>query len=127
MCEITDYGQVPNSHILNIFGDEMTYNDLRQISWKPDKYTHLKVERSSNSTTHLLAIYFDGKKVFENIYKKHHSCNMFYHLEELHTILQEECEICDGCEKMKKIYQQMWGDGKDGKNSGARLCIDCWT
>lgn len=122
--KIMDYGKIPNSHIVRIFGDEMTYHELMYIANKPDNYTELKTEeiQGRTSNTFLFAVYFNGKIVLEKIYEKYKSSMLFYHLGEIEDDLQQECEMCVGCEKMKKIV------GRDmGGETGVNICIDCWS
>ena len=42
---------------------------------------------------------------------------------------KREIDMCGGCEKQKRIFQQMIGDGGESgwENTGVKLCAECWT
>jgi hypothetical protein len=83
--ETIEYGETFNSTILTIFGNEMTYNELKFYAKNKDDTTHLKVEWNRNSKTQLVRVWFDGALVMDKKYSINHSCDMFYHLGELET------------------------------------------
>jgi len=85
MKNIIDYGKLFGRFIIEIFGDEMSYNDLKSYAYSKDQTWNVKVEQIENKEkkTQLIAVYFDDKKVFEKIYSMHYSCDMFYHLSQL--------------------------------------------
>jgi hypothetical protein len=85
MSNIIDYGELFGSFIIEIFGDEMSYNDLKFTAKSINGAWNVKVERIENKEkeTQLIAVYFDDKKVFEKTYSMNYSCDMFYHLSQL--------------------------------------------
>ena len=85
MSEIINYGDLMGATIIKIFGDEMSYNDLKSYGIFETKKWNVKVECIENKEkeTQLIAVYFDDNKVFEKTYFVHHSCDMFYHLRQL--------------------------------------------
>ena len=85
MSNISDYGELFGSFIIEIFGDEMSYNDLKSCADSKYQTWNVKVERIENKEkeTQLIAVYFDDKKVFEKTYFMNYSCDMFYHLSQL--------------------------------------------
>jgi len=188
MSNFTEYGELLNETILKIFGSEMVYDDLKFYAKNPHNTTHVKTERIKGNENKLFAVYFDNKMVFEKLYSNYHSCDMFYHLNELGSDVVEDCvedcdgcgelmgcgdlsasiicmecngpklcktcmadyeltiernsdikfldwykreiEMCGGCEKQKRIFAQMIGDGgswNGWKNTGVKLCAECWT
>lgn len=176
MSNFTDYGELLNETILKIFGSEMVYADLKFYAEYLHDTTHVKTEKIKGNENQLFAVYFDNKMVFEKRYSLNHSCDMFYHLNELgsdcvahcdgcgepmehcalstdeHNICDDcmadseltflrdssidfmcwfkrEIEICGGCEKPKRIFQQMIGDGGESglENTGVKLCGKCWS
>ena len=93
--ETIDYGDIPNSAILTIFGDEMAYNDLMLYSTNQESTTNLKVEHTRDTEIQLVRVWFDNKVVMDKKYSIHHSCNMFYHLNQLVLELELEDELED--------------------------------
>ena len=85
MNNIIDYGELFGASIIEIFGDEMSYNDLKSCADSKYQTWNVKVERIENKEkeTQLIAVYFDDKKVFEKTYFMNYSCDMFYHLSQL--------------------------------------------
>jgi len=81
--EIIEYGEVLNSTLLTIFGDELSYNELKFYAKNKDETTYLKVEWNRNNETQLIKVWFDNKEVMDKKYSINHSCDMFYHLSEL--------------------------------------------
>jgi hypothetical protein len=103
MSKITDYGELMGETIVKIFGNEIIYNDL--IAYAQSDGTHVKVyNRKNNETKKIyIQVYFDGNLVLDQYYGQHHSCDMFYYLNELETEMEEsgsiyqrqpECDVC---------------------------------
>lgn len=92
MAEITDYGLLEPELIAMVFGNEMIYNDL--IKYTQGLEVHVVVYRKKNEekTRQHFEVYFDDKKVIDEYYGLHHSCDMFYHLNHLETEMEEEEE-----------------------------------
>lgn len=88
--ETIEYGEVDNATLLTIFGDEMTYNELKFYAKNKDVTTHLKVEWNRNDLTQLVRVWFDAQLVMDKKYRLNHSCDMFYHLSQLDP--QEDSE-----------------------------------
>ena len=101
MIETIEFGEVYNSTILTIFGDELTYNDLKVYAGSKDGTTYLKVEWNRNEETQLVRVWFDNQVVMDKKYSIHHSCDMFYHLGELEQEDDEEC-----CERCGEIIEE---------------------
>jgi hypothetical protein len=83
--ETIDYGEISNSTILQIFGSEMTYNELKFYAENIDNSTHLIVEWNRNTETQLVRVWFDNKVVMDSKFSINHSCDMFFFLGELET------------------------------------------
>jgi len=85
MSNIIDYGEFVGTTIIKIFGDEMSYNDLKSYTHSETQTWNVKMERIENKEkdTQLIAVFFDDKKVFEKTYFMNYSCDMFYHLSQL--------------------------------------------
>ena len=115
--ELTMYGELLNSTILTIFGDEMTYNELEFYANDKDNTTDLKVEWNRNTETQLVRVWFNDIVVMDKKYSIHHSCDMFYHLGELELKAEEEdkkkCYFC----KSDDIYEEFEDD---------YFCKDCF-
>jgi len=94
MNNIIDYGELVGENIRKIFGDEMSYNDLKSYAYLETQTWNVKVERIENKEkeTQLIAVYFDDKKVFEKTYSMNYSCDMFYHLSQL-EIDYDKCGV----------------------------------
>lgn len=90
--ETVTYGEVSNLSILTIFGNEMTYNELKFYAKDKDNTTHLKVEWNRNTETQLVRVWFDNQVVMDKKYSVNHSCDMFYHLGEMEAEEEEETE-----------------------------------
>ncbi len=86
--ETVTYGEVSNSSILTIFGNEMTYNELKFYAKDKDNTTHLKIEWNRNTETQLVRVWFDNTIVMDKKYSINHSCDMFYYLGELDMELE---------------------------------------
>ena len=63
--EVTEYGNVLNSHLVTMFGDEMTYNELKLYGENHTKSTVLKVEKTKNDESHFIRVWFDNQIVLE--------------------------------------------------------------
>lgn len=106
--ETNEYAGVMNSAVLKIFGDIMTYNELKDIADKKDDTTDLKIsiqDLPNNDDELLLTIYFDNKIVFDNKINPRLLCNMSYYLEELNAYVEEQEEDDDDLtiEETKKV------------------------
>jgi hypothetical protein len=137
---ITEYGELVGYVITDIFGDEMSYNDLKPYA--ETRMTDVKVEviRNAGRDT-LVAIYFDDKKVFEKTYPQYCSTMMFYHLDQLEIEMgrdeeneDDEIDMCDNCKKIKKICGRMMSEEQvemfnqgivPDEHYGPRICFDC--
>ena len=129
----TEYGEVSNQTILKIFGDEMTYNELK--IYANDDTTHLSVEINRNEETQLVRVYLDGKEIMDKKYSIHYSCDMFYYLSELDEELDRRCEICGndeevsiscGCDDEKmRVCKKCDIDGENYNGWGHHGCIPC--
>jgi hypothetical protein len=108
--ETIEYGDVMNSTLLKIFGDEMTYNELKFYAKNEDEATHLKVEFNRNTETQLVRVWFDDKVVMDKKYCIHHSCDMFIFLNEI--------DYCDECGSTTEV--------KFHKGEDRDLCGKCY-
>lgn len=90
--ETIEYGVVINSTLLKIFGDEMTYNELKFYSENKDDNTFLKIEFNRNTETQLVRVWFDNQVVMDKKYSLHHSCDMFFYLSEMESEREKEEE-----------------------------------
>jgi hypothetical protein len=89
--EVQNYGEVRNENILTIFGDEMSFNDLRDKSINEYDYTSLVIKlydlEDKNRRT---IVYFDDVMVLEIIRSINYSSIMSYHLRELDILQADE-------------------------------------
>lgn len=91
--EVQNYGEVRNDNILIIFGDEMSYNDLRDKSKNEDDYTELVMKYvNTPDNNRCTMVYFDDVMVLEIIRSRDYSSMMSYHLRELDIHQAEENE-----------------------------------
>ena len=91
--EVQNYGEVRNDNILIIFGDEMSYNDLRDKSKNEDDYTELVMKYvNTPDNNRCTMVYFDDVMVLEIIRSRDYSSMMSYHLRELDIHQAEEDE-----------------------------------
>jgi len=106
--ETIEYGDIDNETLLLIFGDEMTYNELKIYEKNKDDATDLKIEWNRNTETQLVRVWFNDKVVMDKKYSIHHSCDMFNYLSEFEPEEEEEEEeedeekyedMCDCCVK----------------------------
>ena len=121
--ETTEYGEVSNSHILEIFGDEMTYNDLKFYAKNQNNTTYLKVEINRNEETQLVRVWLDNQIKMDKEYSIHYSCDMFYQLNELEKEIEveEESEDVTYDDRGAKVK---WNKETEGWDA---LCEDCDT
>jgi hypothetical protein len=115
--ETISYSEVVNHTLLNIFGGEMTYNELRLYAKYPDESTHLQVKTFTDpeNDTQIVTVFFDGKEVMEKEYPLNHSCDMFYLLQEL----EQQCEHCGDCFEQGRMCEH--GSCPDCR----QLCVVC--
>jgi len=83
MCEKKTYGDVINSTILKIFGDELSWFQLRDQQDDEGGYTKLVVEMNIIDGYNLIRAWFDDNLVLDTKYKTGQQCDMYYWLEEL--------------------------------------------
>jgi len=88
--ETIEYGEIINSTLLNIFGDEMTYNELKLYAKYKNDTTYLKVEFNRCNETLLVRVWFNTDIVLDKEYSINHSCDMFYLLNEIKPEEEEE-------------------------------------
>lgn len=81
--EVINYGYIKNETIIKIFGDEMTFNDLKNYYINLDDETDLRVDFKRTNDKQLVRINFNDIEVMEKTYSIHHSCDMFYYLSQL--------------------------------------------
>ena len=74
------YAFMPIDYLRKIFGTEMTYNDLANLT---NPHYQLKVEFARDNEMQIIRVWFDDKMMMDSKYPINHSCNMFYHLNEL--------------------------------------------
>ena len=121
--------------IATIFGNEMIYNDL--ITYTQGLEVHVVVHRTESigAKKQRVVVYFDDKIVIDEYYRLHHSCDMFYYLNNLED--EMEIDMCDNCNKRKKIVGQMMNEEQaemmlnqgivPDEHYGPKLCENCWT
>ena len=78
--EIIDYGIIDNSLIYEIFGDEMTYDNLSVYAARLEGSTHLVVEWYSNTDTQHLRVWFNNVFVMDREFSIDHDCRIIYFL-----------------------------------------------
>jgi hypothetical protein len=89
--EIIDYGYITNSVICDIFGDELTYNQLKKYKQFEDQETYLVVKSrpfyglDPNIKMYRYEVYFDNSdnEILNVAYSENHSSTMNYYLQEL--------------------------------------------
>ena len=83
----TDYGDVLHSTILKIFGDVLTYNELKNYTKDKDDTSHLEVRefRNNHAGFVFMIVFIDKKKIMEKKYDyaEVKNMDMTYFLEEL--------------------------------------------
>jgi hypothetical protein len=83
----TDYGDVLHSTILKIFGDVLTYNELKNYTKNPYNTSHLEVREFRNNLAGFMFmfVFIDKKKIMEKKYDdgERRDMDMTYFLEEL--------------------------------------------
>ena len=92
LIETIEYGEIMNYTLLKIFGDEMTYNELKFYAKNQGETTYLKIDYNRNTETQLVRVWFNNKEVMDKKYCINHSCDMFYLLSEIESELEEEEE-----------------------------------
>jgi len=75
------YGKNPINKIITIFGDEVSYNELKK--YENEKDVFLIVEYHTNQEIQQVKVYFNNNCVLDKKYSVNHSCDMFFHLNEL--------------------------------------------
>ena len=103
LIETIEYGEIMNYTLLKIFGDEMTYNELKFYAKNQGETTYLKIDYNRNTETQLVRVWFNNKEVMDKKYCINHSCDMFYLLSEIESELEEEEEEEDKEEEEAKI------------------------
>ena len=94
--ETIEYGEVMNSTLVEIFGDEMTYNQLRKYGKYKDETTYLKVKFELEDETRYVTVWFDSDEVMYKEYGINYSCDMFYLLNQLEPEKEDDDELyCD--------------------------------
>ena len=80
-----DYGEVLHSTILKIFGDEMTYNELKFYTINKNDTSHLTTRKVYNNELgfYWFDVFINNEKVMEKKYDMNWSCDMNYYLNEL--------------------------------------------
>jgi len=88
--ETTDYGDILNETILKIFGDELTYNELKPYTHDLYDYSSLIVKYNTNNHMgfKFIQVIIDDKIILDKKYGIYHSCDMFYYLNELKLELE---------------------------------------
>jgi len=121
--EVCEYGDILNETICKVFGDELTFNELKDKNKEEYDYTNLKTEqiRWDWSDQFLFRVYFDSKVVLERKYSYNYSCIMFYCLSELFDYLDVNEGKCCGCGSDKIEYTECGG------RKGVNMCEECWT
>ena len=87
-----EYGEVLNSTILKVFGDEMTYNELKKYAKNENETTYLKVYFNTGCDDILITIWFDNQIVMDKNVDINYRCDMFYYLAELEAEMLEKDE-----------------------------------
>jgi len=89
--ETIEYGEVINSTLLNIFGDEMTYNELKLYAKYKNDTTYLKIEITTYYLTEEISIrvWFNTDLVLDKKYDNDEP-EMFYQLNKLEPEEEEE-------------------------------------
>lgn len=90
--ETIEYGNVLNSHLVTIFGDEMTYNELQIYAQNHTNTTFLKVEKTISDESHSIRVWFDSQIVLQKVYACYHCITMLNELNEYDDYLIREKE-----------------------------------
>ena len=89
MTYTKNYGIINNTHILTMFGDEMTYNELKDLPL--DLTTELKVSFNRSVIPTTIKVWFDDEIVMDwKPMKGHH--DLLYHLQALEEENEGDCE-----------------------------------
>lgn len=113
------YGGVRNDTLCNIFGGEVVFNKLKALAQAPDDEKDMRVVWKFGEEHLSLYVYLDGEPFLDAVYPRNHSCDMFYHLQELKEFVEQECEVNGVC----------WECGIEGKFIGKEgddwRCSEC--
>ena len=95
--ETIEYGEILNSTILKLFGNEMTFNELKFYTRDEESTTYLKVEfnRNKDYENQLVRVWFDEQLVMCKKYSYYYSSDMFHYLNELENELKDDDEEDD--------------------------------
>jgi len=118
-------GQVSNSRLLEIFGDEIVYNKLKKLAEQPDLSSHLRVVWSLKMRSELwMYVFINDEPFYEGCYDRNYSCDMFYMLDELKKEQEEEenKKTCESCDKKINVEKDEYEYDDD---TGFYLCGDC--
>jgi len=83
------YGGVRNDTICNIFGGEVVFNKLKALAQAPDDEKDMRVVWKFGYEHLSLYVYLDGEPFLDAVYPRNHSCDMFYHLQELKEFVEQ--------------------------------------
>tara|TARA_B110000037_G_C16972129_1_gene445493 strand:- start:378 stop:644 length:267 start_codon:yes stop_codon:yes gene_type:complete len=75
------YGNTPIQKIIDIFGDEISYNELKK--YENNSSVFLIVEFCTYIEIQQVKVYLNNNGVLDKKYPNHVYCNMFVHLNEL--------------------------------------------
>ena len=117
-----DYGNVMNGTLLKIFGDEMTYNELKLYARDDDDYNYLEVHTTvitdmNNTKNHITTVFINKEQVLTTEYKENHSCVMYYYLSELEENLTDSEDEEEEEEEEEEEKQQHTMDSIEFKNN----------
>jgi len=118
-------GQVSNSRLLEIFGDDIVYNKLKKLAEQPDLSSHLRVVWSLKMRSELwMYVFINDEPFYEGCYDRNYSCDMFYMLDELKKEQEEEenKKTCESCDKKINVEKDEYEYDDD---TGFYLCGDC--
>ena len=89
-----DYGEVLNSTIVKIFGNELVFNKLERYANNRDDTTYLEVKTRKftrdDCEYQQIRVYFDKELMLDERFIMSYSCDMFYHLVHLETEQEDE-------------------------------------
>ena len=109
MTYTKNYGIINNTHILTMFGDEMTYNELKDLPL--DLTTELKVSFNRSVIPTTIKVWFDDEIVMDwKPMKGHH--DLLYHLIALEEENEGDCETDEDEEE-------------EVKEAGKPICCFC--
>ena len=104
-----DYGEVYHETILNILGDELTYNELKfYAKSKCDtSYLTTKYESYNHNKSYWFSVFINNELVLEKHFGSHYSCDMFIFLEELRLQKEDEDEDEEEDDDMREHKHKM--------------------